>query len=391
MCFLSSRGNKPATCHSHTPNSEARNPLGQVCQPCSSAQKRGHALGRLRGEILNASISRLTSTHDFNELDSFAASLAGSSIFQTGKMARVYSQSSDTRPLALAARGASGEIIASLVGVAFSHFLDHPSILAPFTEHFAIRGSPLSETSTEGTEAVRTLLQELEKEFGSRGLYIRCYPNWLAPSLTGFEASGYLREDWLNVSVDLKGSEEQILSNMSKHRRKGIGVGEREGLGIMEVSTTARLDLLYPLLANAHRILRIPFQKRPLFEAVLQEMVSERAGLMLLATRGNELLAGRVILLYHGVAYDWYAGSTRHGKELHADEWLTWKAMLLAKQHGAIEFDFGGAGKPSEDYGPREFKRRFGGVPTNVGRYTKVIGRVRFAMTEFAQAVLRRM
>ena len=348
-------------------------------------------MGRLRGEILNVSIVKLTSTHDFNELDSFAASLDRSSVFQTGKMARVYSQSSDTRPLALAARGASGEIIASLAGVAFSHFLDHPSILAPFTEHFAIRGSPLSETSAEATEAVRALLQELQREFGSRGLYLRCYPDWLAPSLTGFETCGYLREDWLNIAVDLKGSEKQILSSMSKHRRKGIGLGERAGLGIMEVSTTAQLDLLYALLANAHRILRIPFQKRPLFEAVLREMVSERAGLMLLATHGNELLAGRVVLLYRGVAYDWYAGSTRHGKEFHADEWLTWKSMLLAKQRGAIEFDFGGAGKPSEDYGPREFKRRFGGVLTNVGRYTKVIGRVRFAMTDLAQEVLRRM
>ena len=348
-------------------------------------------MDRLRGEILRVSIERLTSTHDFNELDAFAASLAKSSVFQTGKMAHIYSQASGTRPLALVAREASGEIIASLAGVAFSHFLDYPSILAPFTEHFAIRGSPLSETSTEGTETVRTLLQELQKEFGSRGLYLRCYPDWLAPSLTGFEACGYLREDWLNIAVDLEGSEEQILGNMSKHRRKGIGVGEREGLGIMEVSTTAQLDSLYALLANAHRILRIPFQKRPLFEAVLREMVSERAGLMLLATRGNELLAGRVILLYRGVAYDWYAGSTHHGKELHADEWLTWKAMLLAKQRGALEFDFGGAGKPSEDYGPREFKRRFGGVLTNVGRYTKVIGRVRFAMTDFTQAVLRRV
>src|SRR2546430_12231632 len=118
---------------------------------------------------------------------------------------------------------------------------------------------------------------------------------------------------------------------MSNHRRKGIRLGETEGLQILLVTTTSQLESLYCLLADAHRILRIPFQKRPLFEAVLQEIVAKGKGLMLMAKQGDELLAGRIVLLYRGTAYDWYAGSTEHGKQLHADEWLTWNAMLLAK------------------------------------------------------------
>src|SRR2546428_11875668 len=98
---------------------------------------------------------------------------------------------------------------------------------------------------------------------------------------------------------------------------------------------------------------------------------------MLMAATGDQILAGRIVLLYRGTAYDWYAGSTPQGKRLHADEWLVWRAMLLAKEHRAVRFDFGGAGEPDQDYGPREFKRRFGGPITNIGRYTKVLRRVR--------------
>ena len=112
---------------------------------------------------------------------------------------------------------------------------------------------------------------------------------------------------------------------------------------------------------------------------------------MLMAATGDQILAGRIVLLYRGTAYDWYAGSTPQGKRLHADEWLVWRAMLLAKEHRAVRFDFGGAGEPDQDYGPREFKRRFGGPITNIGRYTKVLRRVRYGLVGLAHEVLGRI
>ena len=35
-------------------------------------------------------------------------------------------------------------------------------------------------------------------------------------------------------------------------------------------------------------------------------------------------------------------------------------------------FDFGGAGKPNEEYGVRDFKKKYGGKLVNFGRYEKV-------------------
>jgi lipid II:glycine glycyltransferase (peptidoglycan interpeptide bridge formation enzyme) len=46
--------------------------------------------------------------------------------------------------------------------------------------------------------------------------------------------------------------------------------------------------------------------------------------------------------------------------------------MTWGHESGYRLLDFGGAGLPEEEYGPREFKRRFGGRLVNLGRYTIV-------------------
>jgi serine/alanine adding enzyme len=306
-------------------------------------------------------------------------------------MARVYAQTPETQPIAIAARDASGEIIASVAGVGLTLARNRSSVAGRLSQHFTIRGAPLSASNVKAAEAMGPLLEQLPGRLDPRTVYIRCYPDWDAPTVSILGPCGYVREDWLNLIVDLMIPEPQILARMSKHRRKGIRAAEKADLDLVHVSTTAELSSLYQLLADAHRRLLIPFQGRPLFEAVFREFVSRGSGLMLMAKARERLLAGRVLLLHGGIAYDWYAGSTPQAKRLHADEWLTWKAMVAAKNLGAVQFDFGGAGKPDEDYGPREFKRRFGGGETNIGRYTRVLGRVRFGFANLAQDVLRRI
>ena len=336
-------------------------------------------------------IDTLATSQDFTELDSFADSLRNPSIFQTGRMARVYAQSPDTKPLVLVARGSSGEIGASVAGVTFTHMRRGLPVVSQLSSHFTVRGAPIAPSGPEGLEATTMLLQELPHRMGPNSVYIRCYPDFGAPTVPILQLCGYAREDWLNIVINLEKGERQLLEEMSKHRRKGIRTATKAGFEVIRISTTDGVDVLYRLLADAHRHLMVPFQTRPLFNAVLRDLGSTGNALMLIAKRGDEVLAGRIVLLYGGTAYDWYGGSTPQGKQLRVDEWLTWNAMLLAKDRGAAQFDFGGAGKPDEDYGPREFKRRFGGCVTNVGRYTRVLARLRFAVADLAQAVLRRI
>jgi len=49
---------------------------------------------------------------------------------------------------------------------------------------------------------------------------------------------------------------------------------------------------------------------------------------------------------------------------------------------GYKSFDFGGAGSPHEEYGVREFKRRFGGDLVNYGRYMNVHNKILFYLAK---------
>jgi lipid II:glycine glycyltransferase (peptidoglycan interpeptide bridge formation enzyme) len=136
-------------------------------------------------------------------------------------------------------------------------------------------------------------------------------------------------------------------------------------------------------MADTHRRLRVPFQSIELFRAAYEWLFPRGRAMFLSARRGDHTIAVRVVLIHDRIAYDWYSGSAPDAGDVHAEEGLVWAAMLQAKDRGATRFDFGGAGVPTEEYGPREFKRRFGGAMTNFGRFTKVLrpGRLRIAVT----------
>jgi lipid II:glycine glycyltransferase (peptidoglycan interpeptide bridge formation enzyme) len=47
---------------------------------------------------------------------------------------------------------------------------------------------------------------------------------------------------------------------------------------------------------------------------------------------------------------------------------MVWELLKWGSENNFRTFDFGGAGKPNEKYGPRQFKAKFGGKQVNYGR-----------------------
>lgn len=45
-----------------------------------------------------------------------------------------------------------------------------------------------------------------------------------------------------------------------------------------------------------------------------------------------------------------------------------WHVLNWGATHGMAVYDFGGAGRPDEEYGVREFKAKFGGELVSFGR-----------------------
>ena len=91
-----------------------------------------------------------------------------------------------------------------------------------------------------------------------------------------------------------------------------------------------------------------------------------------LAKHKDTYIGARVVLTYNNVIHDWYAGSLNNASSLYPNDYLVWYILKWGVENNYKLFDFGGAGKPDVEYGPREFKRRFGGDLVNHGRHTYI-------------------
>ena len=69
---------------------------------------------------------------------------------------------------------------------------------------------------------------------------------------------------------------------------------------------------------------------------------------------------------------DFYAGADPRHLHRYPNEFMVWKILEWGRLNRFTLFDFGGAGHPDKPYGPREFKRRFGGDLVNFGRFALI-------------------
>jgi lipid II:glycine glycyltransferase (peptidoglycan interpeptide bridge formation enzyme) len=83
-------------------------------------------------------------------------------------------------------------------------------------------------------------------------------------------------------------------------------------------------------------------------------------------------VACSVELPYKKTIYGWYGGTDREYGHYNPNEMLMWHVLDWGVNNGYHLYDFGGAGKPDEEYGVRDFKAKFGGDLVCFGRNTYV-------------------
>lgn len=304
------------------------------------------------------------------KISEFASSHSYPSPFQSAELFKVYSKTKGCKPTAIIARNTEGEIIASLVATTF---MDAGVLAGTLLSHVSVRGGPLFVPRKEGVSGGAILLKELLMKTKAKSLYTRVYPLFDQPDqFSLLNESGFTREDWLNYLIDLTAGEKVLKERLTRHRRKGIQKAENHGLEVVAASSVGDIDTIYSLLLESHAKARIPLQDKSLFEAIHRLLVPQGTAKMIMAYSGEKPVAARVALTFSGIIYDWYAGSAQDAKETRASELLVWRLMTWGCKSGYRLFDFGGAGLPEEEYGPREFKSTFGGQLVNLGRYTVV-------------------
>ncbi len=313
------------------------------------------------------------------EWRAFLAETPGANVFQSPDLMRVYRKAQGYRSHVVAVE--SGGRVRALMASAIVSYT--PGRLSSLSARAVVTGGPLGDVSH-----FPALLAAHDREASKAALLTQVRNLTTPPDPRPFETAGYSWEDHLNFLIDLDKGEEALLTGMSKARRKGIVQAERVSLKLRELRLVD-LPVAYGLLEATYSRAEVPLAHRSLFYHAVSELAPEHL-IALGAEKDGELRAVRFVLQWGATLYDWYAGSAL-GEHLHADEWLVWQALHEGMARGCTRFDFGGAGRPDEPYGPREFKRRFGGATVNPGRFQKIYKPVALKVAKAAMRLGRRI
>lgn len=308
-------------------------------------------------------------------------------IFHTPELFEVYSRAKGHHP-ELWAVVSNHQVLALFVPV---HIFLRNGYLRRLTARTVAFGSLLSVPGEEGNQALRLLLQAYKKNAGKQSLFTELrnvYPlKDLLPIATG---EGFIYEEHLNYLIDLDRPASLIFSSIGKRTQKNIKRGLNKALvTVEEVCSKPDLIACYKLLEMTYQAAHVPLAEYSLFEAAFDILLPKRMARFTVARVDGNAAATSFELLYKDTLYGWYGGMDRTFTAYVPNELLMWHILKWGAENGFKKYDFGGAGKPNEDYGVRDFKAKFGGELVCYGRNIWVPNPVLMATSKFAYSLLR--
>lgn len=310
------------------------------------------------------------------------------SIFHTPEMFEVFAHTKGHQPTLWAATNGDGEVLASLLPV-------QTTLMNGLLHHLTTRSiaydTVLCVPGTEGEQALAQLLQTYTRRVEGSPLFteLRNLSNTegIQPIL---HQHGFVYEDHLNYVINLKRSPEAIMQSIGSRTRKNIRRALRKGAVVVEeASSSDEVADCYGLLLQTYQAARVPLADRSLFEAAFDLLYPKRMVRFTLARVGQTRVAASVELLYKDVIYGWYGGVDRDYSSYVPNELLMWHILHWGAENGYRLYDFGGAGKPDEEYGVRDFKAKFGGELVCYGRNTCVHAPIRLAISKAGYQIYR--
>jgi CelD/BcsL family acetyltransferase involved in cellulose biosynthesis len=288
-------------------------------------------------------------------------------IFHTPEMFQVFNRTKGCRPHLWAA--VNEEKVLALLPVV------HVTLLNKFPlRHFTTRsiayGGILCAPGAEGEAALTELLQAYNREAKHASLFteLRNLCN-LEPHQATLQKHGFAYEDHLNYLINLSRPVEEIMQSFGSSARKKIRRELKRGKVVIRQATQrSEVEICYTLLQQTYKAAKVPLTDRSLFEAAFDVLGPKNIIRFTLAYVDESPAAVSVDLLFKGVMYGWFGGLDRAFGSYLPNELLTWHLFQWGVENGFGIYDFGGAGKPDEEYGVRDFKAKFGGDLVCYGR-----------------------
>jgi serine/alanine adding enzyme len=313
-----------------------------------------------------------------------------SNIFHTPEIFQVFQRAKRHQPELWASTDENGKVLALFLpiritlGGGLSRFL---------TARAVSYGGVLYEHSPQGIEGLALLLHAYSRSADRKVVFTELRNqsdlSEIQPTLIN---SGFAFEDHLNFRISLNRPIEDILRGLGRRTRKHIRHGlRRRTVLIEEAVEREQISHCYEVLRQTYKTARVPLADRSLFEAAYDILYPLGMIKFLLVRIGETYVAASVELAYKQILYGWYGGVNREYSSYTPNELLTWHVLQWGAEHGYQVYDFGGAGKPDEPYGVRDFKAKFGGELVTYGRNTYYHAPRWFAVSKFGYQIYRRL
>ncbi|MGB7876987.1 MAG: GNAT family N-acetyltransferase, partial [Anaerolineales bacterium] len=269
------------------------------------------------------------------------------------------------------------------------------SLFGGLSKHFASRsisyGSVLTGEGQAGQDALSLLLQTYTQQTPAAALFTELR-NISDPSEMQelLQKTGYVYEDHLNYLLDLEREPREILKSFKKDAYRRIRKNmKREVIKVREIHDISEISTFYSLLKKTYQYAHIPLADISLFEAAFDVLHPKKMIRFTLVYVEDVPVTASASLLYKDIIYGWYNGTDREYRNYGPNEFEVWELINWGIENGYRVFDFGGAGKPGDDYGVRDFKAKFNGQLVNYGRNIYVHAPIRMKLSKMSYEITR--
>lgn len=321
------------------------------------------------------------------EWDQFVYDHPYGNIFQTSYIYNVYKRTKNYDPIVIfSVDEHTGNLNGLISGVSISEI---GGIFKKFSTHGVVQGGPLISTDSTGNQ-LDQMIAAFDNKAKKRAIYNEIRNMFdTRPYLDGIH--NYEFQEHLNFLININRTSDHIWNDFSKSRRKNIRKAEINDVEILEINSINKIDLFYEVVKSTYSNIKLPVADISLFYEAFKQMHEGGMVKFYLANHDGECIGGRAILLFGDRIFDWYAGASLDSIDLYPNDLLVWHILKWGSENGYSLFDFGGAGDPNKPYGPREFKRRFGGEMVCYGRYVRQYSKVKSQVANMGMKAYKKL
>lgn len=216
--------------------------------------------------------------------------------------------------------------------------------------------------------ALARLLNELKKSLSEKAIYIEIRNNNdFNKYKSVFEKNGFGYNEHLNFHIQTP-DVNTAFSQLNSTKRRDVRLSIKNGAKLIDKPNIAQIRHFYKILSNLYATkIKLPLFPFEFFEKLYRTSFGK---FFLISYRGKIIGGSVCVELSSSVLYEMFlCGLDKKFNNIYTSTLSTWFAIKYASCSDIRYLDMMGAGKPSDDYGVRDFKEKFGGKLVEHGRF----------------------